>query len=90
MFKNKQFVAEYKKRWNEVKGNLITSIFTRLDNYKAQIANAQSRNLQRWPIYWRDGVTKVNYDSEYTKLKKWLTSRITVMTSAINSYPAGY
>ena len=90
MFKNKQFVTEYKNRWNEVKENIISSIFTRLDNYKVQIFSAQARNLLRWPIYWRDGVTKINYDSEYSRLKKWLTTRITVMTNAINSYPAGY
>jgi spore coat protein CotH len=89
MFKNSQFVTEYKKRWVEVKDNLVASIFTNLDNYKSQIAQAQARNAVRWPIYWRDGVTKIDYDSEYSKFKKWITARISVMTTAINSYPVG-
>lgn len=90
MFRNKQFVSEYKQRWAEVKDNLVQSIFSRLDNYRAQIAAAQARNAERWPIYWRDGVTAIDYDSEYTKLRSWITARIPVMTTAINSYPAGY
>src|SRR5574344_2193492 len=89
MFKNKQFVTEYKKRWAEVKDQLVATIFKRLDNYKYQISKAQKRNADRWPIYWRDDTTETDYDSEYKKLKQWISARIPIMTNAINSYPAG-
>ncbi len=99
MFADPRFTAEYKARWAQVKDGLFTNVFERLDNYRAQLAEALARNDERWPIYfdtggwdwgtwsWNEPSDRVHYDTEYASLRNWVRQRIRVMNTAINKYP---
>lgn len=94
MFASKDFTQAYKQRWAEVKDALVDSVFTRLDNYRAQLKQAIRRNDDRWPIYhqnnswWGWGqAERIDPDEEYRSLRQWVERRIPVMDAAIKKYP---
>ena len=82
MFRNEQFVTEYKARWNEVKGNIFTGPWSKMDEYNIALQDALARDLKRWPI-------NKNYNTETTRMKTWLSNRVTYLNTVINNYPGG-
>ena len=93
MFASKDFTKAYKERWAEVKDALVDTVFTRLDNYRAQLKKAIRRNDERWPIYhqsnnwWWGQAERIDPDEEYRSLRQWVEKRIPVMDAAISKYP---
>src|SRR5512133_3236115 len=82
MFRNQQFVSEYKARWNEVRDSVFEHSWKVTEKYQATIEEALERDFQRWPID-RD------YVEETTRLKGWLSERVVYLNSIINNYPEG-
>lgn len=82
LFRNKQFVAEYKARWLVVKEKLMTDYWDTTQLYANGFAEAMQHDAKRWPI-------DKNNAAEIQKMKLWLTSRIGYLNSVIENYPAG-
>ena len=82
MFRSKQFVAEYKARWLVVKEKLMTECWDTTQLYADGFADAMQRDAKRWPI-------DKNNAPEIQKMKQWLTSRISYLSTVIENYPAG-
>jgi hypothetical protein len=82
LFRNKQFVAEYKARWLVVKEKLMTEYWDTTQLYANGFAEAAQRDAKRWPI-------DKNNAAEIQKMKQWLISRIGYLTTVIENYPAG-
>lgn len=82
LFRNKQFVSEYKARWIAIKDKIMSEYWPVAQQYADRFSEAQSRDAARWPI---DKNNKV----EILKMKQWLTNRVSYMSSVIANYPAG-
>jgi len=79
MFAQPEFLAAYKKRWNELQPDLLKFCFQRLDDYALHSHEAMERNAKRWPI-------GKDYTTEIEKLKNWLTVRAANYTQVIKNY----
>jgi len=82
MFRNQQFVIEYKARWNEIRDIVFEETWGVMEQYELSIQDALARDLQRWPI-------DKNYTVETNRMEDWLYDRVTYLSSVINSYPEG-
>jgi hypothetical protein len=82
MFRNQQFVQEYKARWNEVKDNIFEYAWDVMEEYVLCLQDAMARDFQRWPI-------DKNYITETGRMEVWLSNRVSYLTSVINDYPSG-
>jgi hypothetical protein len=82
MFLNERFVNEFKARWNEVKGTIFADPWSSMEQYNAALQDALARDLKRWPI-------DKNYNTETSRMKTWLSNRVTYLNSVINNYPGG-
>lgn len=82
LFRNKQFVSEYKARWIAVKDKIMSEYWPVAQQYADRFAESQSRDAARWPI---DKNSKV----EILKMKQWLTNRVGYLSTVIANYPAG-
>lgn len=83
LFRNHQFVIEYKARWNEVKDSIFQHAWTVMEEYEYNLKDALARDMQRWPI-------GKHYGTETGKMEDWLTERINHLTTVINNYPNGF
>ncbi len=82
LFRSKQFVEEYKARWLVVKEKLMTEYWDTTQLYADGFAEAAQRDAKRWPI-------DKNNAAEIQKMKQWLNSRISYLSTVIENYPAG-
>jgi CotH kinase protein len=82
MFRNKQFVLEYKTRWNEVKDSIFEHAWEVMAKYKFCIQDAMERDFERWPI-------DKNFNDETNRMEDWLSERVTYLTTVIENYPEG-
>ncbi len=82
MFRNHQFVSEYKNRWNEVRDSIFDHAWKVMEEYEYNLRDAMARDFQRWPI-------DRSYTTEISRMKGWLSSRVPYLTTVINNYPAG-
>jgi hypothetical protein len=82
MFRNQQFIDEYKSRWNEVKDSIVEHAWSVMEEYEYHLQDALARDFARWPI-------DRNYSTETPRMEEWLSDRVTHLTSIINNYPAG-
>lgn len=82
MFRSRQFVTEYKAAWKAMKDKIMTDYWSLTDKYISAATDAMARNYTRWPIDRK-------YDTEITKMKKWLTNRVGYLDKVINNYPSG-
>jgi len=82
MFRNQQFVLEYKTRWNEVKDSIFEHAWEVMEDYVLRLQDAMSRDFKRWPI-------DKNYTAEINRMEDWLSKRVTYLTSVISNYPSG-
>lgn len=82
LFKNKQFVTEYKARWLVLKDKVMANYWKATQLYADNFAEAMERNNTRWPI-------DKNYITETQRLQQWLNNRVAYLTTVIANYPAG-
>jgi hypothetical protein len=82
MFRNQEFVQEYKIRWEEVKDSIFEHAWKVMEEYEYHLQDAMAREFERWPI-------DRNYTTEINRMEDWLSYRVTYLTSVINNYPAG-
>lgn len=82
MFRNNQFVLEYKARWNEVKDVIFEHAWEVMEKYITSLQDAMARDYERWPI-------DRHYNTEIDRMKNWLSNRVPYLTSVINNYPQG-
>ncbi len=82
MFRNNQFVQEYKARWNEVKDSIFEHAWVVMEDYMTNLQDAMARDYERWPI-------DKNYTTEINRMETWLSDRISYLTTVINNYPSG-
>lgn len=79
LFANRDFVSQYRARWNEINPGILEYTFKALDYYQTHCEKAIQRNATRWPI------GKVQA-SEVQQLKNWLTERASNYTQVLNNY----
>lgn len=82
LFRNKQFVTEYKARWNLVKDEIFEVAWESMEEYKLHLGAAMERDFKRWPI-------NKNYATEIDRLQNWLEARVEYLNTVINNYPEG-
>jgi len=82
MFKNKQFVAEYKARWVAVKDKIMSEYWVTTQSYVEGFSSAMVRETARWPI---DKYNK----TEIQNMQLWLSNRVSYLTMVIDNYPEG-
>ena len=82
LFKSKRFLAEYKKRWLNVKDKIMSDYWTTAQLYADGFSEAIVRDADCWPIDM-DNETQIN------KMEQWLTNRIDYLSDVIDNYPAG-
>ena len=82
LFKNKQFVSEYKTRWQTVKGRIMSDYWTSTQKYATYFSDAMNRDNKRWPI-------DKYHAAETTRMKQWLSRRVSFMSTVIADYPEG-
>ena len=82
MFRNDQFVDEYKTRWNEVAGEIFEHNWDVMDKYADCFQDAMLRDFQRWPI-------DKDYNTEIDRMESWLANRVAYLNNVINNYPGG-
>ena len=68
MFRNQQFVLEYKARWNEVKDYIFDDAWEVMEEYELCLQDALHRDYQRWPI-------DRNYVTETNRMEDWLSEQ---------------
>lgn len=79
LFANKSFLADYKARWIELKSDILTDVFAKLDNYMAQAQKALENDAIKWtPVR--------SFIDEVQSLKSWLTERVNRYESALQKY----
>lgn len=83
LFSTPLFKCYMSKRWNELipseKPLNLTVIDNLIDHTSASISEAVGREYNRWGI-------RNNFSYEISRMKTWLASRITWMTSNLGSY----
>ena len=82
LFRNTQFVSEYKARWNEVKDYIFKDSWDVAMEYSLCMQDALARDYKRWPIDRK-------YSTETDRMENWLSQRVPYLTTVINNYPAG-
>jgi hypothetical protein len=89
LLKASGFQAELASRWAALRtdGPLSNAALTkRIDDYLQSLpADAIQRNFAIWPMADSDS-TFVNFDSEITVLRKWITDRLAWMDANIAAY----
>lgn len=82
LFKSRQFVDQYQKRWLEVRDNIINEYWVTSKKYADGFADAMKRDAIRWPI-------NKDHKTEVARLKIWLQNRISYLNQVIANYPEG-
>ena len=82
LFEDPDFGQRYVDRWTELRATTFatTNVLKRVDEIAAQLAEAQTRNFERWPILgvtvhpnWFVGDT---YADEVKWMKEWIATRL--------------
>ena len=83
LFACPQFVEAYKKRWVEVKDQIVTRNWAECMKYVANLraSGAMGREEERWPIAGKD------FETELEKMHQWLLNRRDFMTDLIANIP---
>ncbi|WP_083585428.1 CotH kinase family protein [Fibrobacter sp. UWT2] len=79
LFANETFLNTYKTRWESLKASILDIVFSKLDSYISQSAQALENDAQRWPPVRR-------YDTEIQSLKNWLQERIENYSRILDNY----
>ncbi|MBN1188081.1 MAG: CotH kinase family protein [Bacteroidales bacterium] len=80
MFRNRQFIEEYKSRWNGVRDTIFEQVWMSMECYADALQDALARDFERWPI-------DRNYTTETERMKNWLSNRVSYLNTVINNYP---
>ncbi|MFT7642406.1 MAG: hypothetical protein ACI9G1_004163, partial [Pirellulaceae bacterium] len=93
LFQNPDFLQKYSDRWQELRQEQfqIDNIHGVIDNFAAEVAEAQSRNFARWPAVsprtspgpFLNGT----WEGEVAHLKDWLSRRVDWIDSMFISPP---
>ncbi len=82
LFEDADFGQRYVDRWTELRATTFasTNVLNRVDEIAAQLAGAQVRNFERWPVLgvtvhpnWFVGDT---YADEVKWMKEWISTRL--------------
>ncbi len=84
-FSDLEFFQSYIDRWQELRRTTFstTNIYSVIDAYAAELAEAQPREQARWGVQPRGG----SYAGEIAYLKQWLADRIAFMESQFVTPP---
>lgn len=82
LFRSKRFVVEYKERWQELKGKIITDYWEETNLLVVNGSDAMKRNAERWPI-------DKDWKQEIPRMKQWLEQRVDYLDTIIKNYPIG-
>lgn len=93
LFNDPKFKSLLKKRWQELRGNLLSD--TQLDNtindFQNTIGDAQKLHFQRYPVLnqslWPNAVVKGSYQGEIDYLKDWTKKRAAWLDGAFALFP---
>ena len=73
------FEARVRARWKAIKAKEIDTLPAYIDARAAELAGAEQRNFNRWPIIgvyvWPNAYVGTSYQDEVDHLKTWLTQR---------------
>lgn len=87
------FVALFKSRWNELRGNVLSegSMFLKVDDYVDLFDRTGSldKNYQKWDVLgnyvWPNGYVGQTYTDEINYLKSWISDRLLWMDATIDA-----
>ena len=79
-FKDPEFKAAYKARWNQMKPLIENSIVTFIGQKGDYLSLSANENQIRWAPYYNG----INYISHIGKMKAWYTARIAKLDNYIN------
>ncbi len=82
LFRNKQFVEEYKNRWNSIKNEILVHVWGEMEKYTLSLEDAMERDYEKWSI-------DRYYDTEINRMGDWLSDRIPILMEVVNNYPEG-
>ncbi|PTN07442.1 CotH kinase family protein [Mangrovibacterium marinum] len=82
LFKNRQFVSEYKARWLEIRDQILSTYWAVTLDYAGGFSDAMSRDFQKWPI-------DKDHAHEIQRMGDWLSLRISYLDGVISNYPDG-
>jgi len=85
-FSDLEFFQSYIDRWQELRRTTFSTanLYSVIDAYAAELAEAQPREQARWGVQPRGG----SYAGEIAYLKQWLADRIAFMESQFVAPPA--
>ncbi len=80
LFEDPAFKARVRKRWGELKLQVIPNMYGAIDRNAACLNLSQQQNFKKWNILstyvWPNAVVLGNYPDEVNYMKLWLHSRI--------------
>ncbi len=87
------FVQKMRYRWWELRQRVFSpeAINGMISNYAQEVAEAQVRHYQKWPIMgvktWQNYYVGPTYDSEVVWMRNWLMTRMTWMDAQMGTPP---
>jgi len=88
LFDDPVFVQQVKDRWNVLKAQQLSTIFSFINTTAEELGNSQKENFNKWDLLynytWPNAVSLGSYDSEVQYMKEWLQKRIRWMDTEIN------
>ncbi|MCC7200107.1 MAG: CotH kinase family protein [Gammaproteobacteria bacterium] len=92
LFREAEFRAAFKARWNEVKGTLQAEVAASITRQRALLAKSQKLNFQRWPVLgvgtWAtppELLAANTWEAQVVALQVWVGNRFQWMDQAINA-----
>jgi len=92
LFRQAEFRAAFKARWNEVKGSLQGEVAASIARQRVLLARSQKLNFQRWPVLgvgtWAtppELLAADTWDEQVAALQGWMANRFQWMDQTINA-----
>jgi hypothetical protein len=79
-FEDPDFIQKYKDTWNNNYSD-IESLPAFIDQMAAKLELSQKANFRMWPMYGGS----VDYDTQISLMKQWLSERIKYLNTEINN-----
>jgi len=88
LFKDPAFRQAAEAFWNSKREDMLTHLFSRIDERATYLHRSEEQNFKKWPILdtyvWPNAVVTGSYANEVSYLKKWLAARIHWIDAQIN------
>ena len=82
LFDDPDFARQYNARWHQLRSDVLSTsnLHSIIDGFAKEIAEAQARNYERWPLLLPE---QVSWESRVANLKVWIRRRAEWMDSQL-------